>query len=191
MHKKRRRTHQVATGADGPLTKEHGINLSENEKKLISSKVLTLEEVVELRALKKATEYFESNTILKEDKAGGFFSNLWGQLTGSHQQSCVEEANTLMYFTKVMTWRKNLKYFLTSGLISMRPKIKNDWSQGGHVAVRLANLRTKEIFVLDGWFEKGGASAHILLEQDWRNTPITRFKKYDFKDVVELINPKN
>lgn len=163
------------------------VALSDNERSLMDNRILNNEEIMELRAIRTATKIFESHTILRLDLAGGIWTNLKGELLGQNQLACTEEAETYELFLKVLNARGLLRYFKGDGQISMRPGFLKDWSQGGHVATRLVNLRSRQIFVLDSWYEKGGEAAHILLEDDWRQLPVSSISKINFKDVVEFV----
>lgn len=161
--------------------------LSDRETKLIAMNILSLEEIIELRALRKATEIFEQNTILSNDMAGGFLNNLWSEAFGGFQQLCTNEALTYQAFVEVLKSRGLLKHFYTGDWVSKRPSIIKDWSKGGHVATRLISERTGKIFVLDSWYEMGGKAAHIMTYEDWYALPITHFGNLNFNDVVELV----
>lgn len=158
--------------------------LSQEEKNLLLNKTLTLEEIYELRSIRKATEIFEKNTVLKYDKAGGFFSNISGEVRGDFQQNCSTEASTYIRFLEVLRNRGLLKHFKVFSRITIHPEFKKDPSRGGHVAVRM-NTRKGKAFILDSWFEPGGSAAHILSLEEWKKLSLA--KKNDFKDVVKIL----
>jgi hypothetical protein len=54
------------------------------------------------------------------------------------------------------------------------------------VASRIVNLRTKEEFVVDSWYEPGGSATHILGFDDWLELPVSYLRKPLFKDVAEI-----
>lgn len=155
------------------------------DTKLYKNNRLTIEELKELKALRNASAVFEQSTFLKNDDAGGFISNLKGELLGGDQLNCALEAHNHTVFIQKLKINGLLKYFSVDETVTrpMKPS-KKDLTGGGHVAVVLKNNRTGESFVYDSWFEKGGDHAHILTMEDWKNLSLD-FKN-DFKDVVPL-----
>lgn len=153
---------------------EQKITLSSNEKKHLESKSLNIEELLELRSIRKATSIFENSTYLKNDLAGSLWNNVKSELLGGKQQVCVDEAETFMLFIRTLKRRGLIKHFFSTGLIYRENRLL-----GGHVATVLMNLRTEEYFVLDSWHEAGGKPAHITTYMDWLSSN-------DFNDAVEV-----
>lgn len=155
---------------------------------LILDERFTIEDLKELRALRKASEMFEQATPLRNDAAGGFFSNLMGELTGGDQLNCNVEASTHIVFLKTLVRKGVLKKFHVVGTIERQAEksdFRKDIGQTGHVAVLLRSRETGHEVVYDSWFGKGGEAAHILLPDDWRNLNLN-FKN-DFRNVVPLL----
>lgn len=165
----------------GKDSESYKIPLSERESTLIDEGTFTAEEIYELRGIKKATEVFEKNTVLKDDKAGGFFSNLTGEIVGDFQQNCVTESSTYQNFLSMLKNRGYLKYFSNFSQITQTPPLSRDPTNSGHAAVKLTSLSGKSV-VLDSWFEKGGSPAHLIKESDWLE--LSLWQTNQFEDVV-------
>lgn len=162
-------------------------HFGEMDGELFKNKRLSIEELKELKALREASAAFEKATFLKNDDAGGFFSNLKGEFVGGDQVNCVLEAQNHMVFLNNLKAKGLLKNFEVSGEAQRPMEVSGkDFSGSGHVAVLLKNKRTGEEFVYDSWFEKGGEAAHIMALRDWKKLSLDL--KNDFKDVVPLSN---
>ncbi len=154
---------------------------------LVVKNRLTIDDLKELAAIRKASELFERSTPLKNDDAGGFFSNLKGEFAGGDQLNCVLEAGSHIVFLKSLIQKGLIQNFEVLGPIRRPPdkkNIKKDFSQSGHVAVLLRSKKTGQEIIYDSWFEKGGGAAHILLPEDWHNLSLD-FKN-EFNDIVPL-----
>ena len=144
---------------------------------------LTLNDLKELRAIRAASAHFEQATPLRNDKAGGFWSNLKGEITGGDQLNCIQEASTHLGFLRALEQKGLIKNFEVMGTIERPASDINEELWGtGHVAVRLRSRKTGQEVVYDSWFEKGGEAAHILLPEDWRRLSLV-FKN-EFLDLV-------
>ncbi len=166
-------------------SKPYHLGLLESE--LVIKNQLTVADLKELKAIRKASELFEKATPLRNDDAGGFFSNLKGEIVGGDQLNCDLEAKSHLVFLKSLAQKGIIKNFEVVGSIERKSSItdfKKDISQGGHVAVLLRSKKTGQEIVYDSWFEKGGVAAHILLPDEWRNLSLD-FKN-EFRDIVPL-----
>lgn len=146
-----------------------------------------LHDLKELKAIRQASALFEKATPLRNDNAGGFFSNFKGEIMGGDQLNCVQESMSHLAFLKNLTQKGLIKNFEVVGTIERPPdktEFKKDLSRSGHIAIRLKNKKSGQVVVYDSSFERGGEAAHILLEKDWRNLSLD-FKN-DFRDIVQL-----
>lgn len=164
---------------------EKSVILSDQEERLVKTGEFTRPEIIELKAIRKATEIFEKNTILKNDKGGGFFSNLKGEFTGNFQQNCTAESDTYLNFLYILNSRGLLKHFVKFEQITNHPDFNKDPMGADHVAVRMRAQSNKEV-VLDSWFEPGGNASHILSMSDWKG--LSLIKPNEFNDLVSIIN---
>ncbi|MBK9040570.1 MAG: hypothetical protein IPL83_15650 [Bdellovibrionales bacterium] len=162
------------------------MNLSESERDSLKSGRLSLSEVSELRALRMASQIFEQNTYLKDDAEGSNWTNIKGELFGGFQFNCWNRTITYNSFIEVLSQRGLLQHFFLARMVTKRPPIHKDWLNGGHVASRIVNLRTKEDFVVDSWYEPGRSATHILGFDDWLELPVSYLRKPLFKDVAEI-----
>lgn len=161
-------------------------DLSLAEEGSIRTGKMQLNELAELRALRAATEIFENETYLKSDRAGGFINNFRGELLGGFQLNCWNRAVTYNSFIEKLSARKLIRFHRLTEMATKRPSIADDWSQGGHVASGIRNVRTGEQYVVETWYEKGGSPAHVLTYDDWFALPVTYWRSLNFNDVVEL-----
>lgn len=148
---------------------------------------LTVDDLKELGAIRKASELFEKATLLRHDDAGGFFSNIKGEFSGGDQLNCAMEAASHTVFLRSLQQKGLIQNFEILDPINRAARlsdIKKDISQSGHTAVRLRSKATGQEIVYDSWFEKGGEPAHILLPEDWHRLSLD-FKN-EFRDVVPL-----
>jgi len=160
------------------------LSLSINELIALEAGLIELDAISTLRGIRKATEIFEQNTFLINDKAGGFWSNLSGEFSGNQQQNCTTETYTLLAFLDVLKLNNLIDQEYSYSMITQRPDFFRDPSQSGHVAVELNHPDLSATLVLDSWFEKGGSAAHIITKEDWLSLSLVQANV--FNNLVSL-----
>ena len=140
----------------------HSVQFTEKEIQLIQSGTVTLNEMIELRAIRMATRIFEQNTVLIYDKAG-FQGNM--DFGGKVRSVCRTEAQTYYFFLRRLQARGLLKHFRPSETWAYR---KRKVALDGHGASLLESRRTGDLIVVDSWHEHGGIAAHLTFFSDWK-----------------------
>lgn len=127
---------------------------------------LTIQDLKELRAIRKASELFEKATPLKNDDGSGFFSNLKGEIAGRDQLNCDLETSTHLGFLRTLASKGLIKNLEVVGTIQRQPvisDIKKDFSQSGHVAVLLRSRETGQEIVYAGLKKVGRPPIYCCL----------------------------
>ncbi len=137
--------------------------LSTGELQLLNAQRLTPAELMELRALRRATGLLEKMTPLRGD-VGGWMGNMLNEIIPlkKNQMNCVAETETFIDFARSLIDQNLLRHFSVERLPAYRSLIV-----AYHIAVQLRNKRTNQIFVLDSWHEHAGQPAHITTLEDW------------------------
>lgn len=123
---------------------------------------LVPDEVRELRALKAATEIFEKNTVLVRD-VGGWTGN--SPFQGDIATRCTEETATYRAFMRRLAKKGLLQHFEPMDFVIVRSTWVLDVD--AHEANIIANVRTKQLLVVDSWLDDGGQPARILMVTNW------------------------
>ena len=148
--------------------------LSKNEYYLLTMGSLNPDELMELRALRRATAEFGLMTPLR-DNIGGWMGNMTVEMfpMKSDQANCIGNALTFSEFILKMIDRGFVQYFALEDGYSFR-KSSSSW----HAAIVIRNLRTNERLVLDAWLDGANEPARILRFADW----------IEHEDSKELVN---
>lgn len=165
-------------------------HLDDFQTEIISNEQLTIDDLKELLAIRKASELFEKATPLRNDEAGTkTLSNLKGEFLGGDQLTCDLEASTHKAFLDSLSQQGLLKNFEVIGQIHRKQEMNLTFSKDialtGHTAVLLRSRSTGREVVYDSWFEKGGDAAHILFPDDWHELKL-HFKN-QFRDIVPIL----
>ena len=96
-----------------------------------------------------------------KDRGGTF-----NALSGNDQFDCVDETtNTSVYLT-LLAKAGYLKWHKLEGWAGRGALLDGSWP---HQSAVIRELRSKQVYAVDSWFEDNGRAAHVVPLADWRD----------------------